>query len=263
MIMLETNFGRKNKMRKPFVAGNWKMHKTSQEAIKLVDELQPKLENLTQVEIVFCVPFTALNCVAERLRDSRIGLGAQNVHWENQGAFTGEISAAMIKEFANYVIVGHSERRTFFGESDETVNKRMKAAILGGLTVIVCVGETLQENDAKLTEEVITRQMQIAFRDILASELNNIVIAYEPVWAIGSGLACDAQKANEVIKYTIRKPLAEMYGESAANEMRVLYGGSVKGSNAKEYFIQPDIDGALVGGAALKPEFIEIVRAAA
>ncbi len=263
MIIEQLNDGRNWKMRKPFVAGNWKMHKTSIEAVALVDELQPKLENLTSVETVFCVPYTSLSSVSQRLGNSRIGVGAQNVHWENQGAFTGEISAAMVKEFADYVIIGHSERRTYFGETDETVNMRMKAALRGGLLVIVCVGETLQENEAGLTAEGITRQMHIAFSDISVTELTKIVIAYEPVWAIGTGLACDAQKANEIIKYTIRRPLSEMYGEQAANDMRVLYGGSVKGSNAKEYFIQPDIDGALVGGAALKLEFIEIVRAAA
>ncbi|OJX41232.1 MAG: triose-phosphate isomerase [Chloroflexi bacterium 44-23] len=250
-------------MRKPFVAGNWKMHKTASEAIALVDELQPKLADLTSVEIVFCVPFTALCPVANRLKASPIGLGAQNVHWENQGAFTGEISAAMILEFGQYVIIGHSERRTYFCETDETVNKRMQAALNAGLHVIVCVGETLEENEKSQTEEVITRQMRIAFNDIDLSLLKDVVIAYEPVWAIGTGLACDAQKANEIIKYTIRKPIIEMYGEEAVRDMRVLYGGSVKGSNAKEYFVQPDIDGALVGGAALKPEFIEIVRAAA
>ncbi len=250
-------------MRKPLVAGNWKMHKTASEALELVDELQPKLEDLNSVEIVFCVPFTALCKVADKLKGSVIGLGAQNVHWEMQGAFTGEISAAMVKEYAQYVIIGHSERRTYFCETDETVNKRMQAALTAGLNVIVCVGETLSENENGRTEEIITRQMRIAFSNIDGSSLKNVVVAYEPVWAIGTGLACDSQKANEVIKYTIRKPLVEMYGDAAAREMRVLYGGSVKGSNAKEYFVQPDIDGALVGGAALKPEFVEIVRAAA
>lgn len=250
-------------MRKPFVAGNWKMHKTSQEALQLMDELRPRLEDIPEVEIVVCVPFTVLCPLANHLVGSKIGLGAQNVHWEKQGAFTGEISAAMIKEYAQYVIIGHSERRTFFGETDETVNQRMRAALDAGLIVIVCVGETLAENDKGLTEEVITRQMRVAFQDVALEQLGNVVVAYEPVWAIGTGLACDAQKANEVIKYTIRKPLIELYDESAAGDMRVLYGGSVKGSNAREYFIQPDIDGALVGGASLKPEFIEIVRAAA
>lgn len=250
-------------MRKPFVAGNWKMHKTSQEALQLIDELQPKLEDLTEVEIVFCVPFTALCSASQRLNGSQIGLGAQNVHWEKQGAFTGEVSAAMIKEYGQYVIVGHSERRIYFGETDETVNQRMRAALAAGLSVIVCVGETLSENEKGIAEEVITRQMRVAFNDIAENQLKDVVVAYEPVWAIGTGLACDAQKANEIIKYTIRKPLTDMYGASAAGIMRVLYGGSVKGSNAKEYFLQPDIDGALVGGAALKPEFIEIVRAAA
>ena len=250
-------------MRKPFVAGNWKMHKTTSEALELIDELQPKIEDLSNVEIVFCVPFTSLCVTAEKLKQSKIGVGAQNVHWENQGAYTGEISPLMIKEFGNYVIIGHSERRSFFGETNETVNKRMQSALNIGLTVIVCVGESLQENESGKTEEVITKQMKIAFSNVPANQLLNVVVAYEPIWAIGTGLACDPNKANEIIKYSIRKPLIEMYGEQIAKETRVLYGGSVKGSNAKEYFIQPDIDGALVGGASLKLEFVEIVRAAA
>jgi len=254
---------REELMRKPFVAGNWKMYKTVKEAVVLIDELQPKIEELSGVETVFCVPFTCLSAVAEKLMNSKIGVGTQNVHWETQGAFTGEISPAMVKEFGKYAIIGHSERRSFFGESDESVNKRMQAALNNDLVAIVCVGESLEQNENGMTEEVITRQMKIAFSNIPKSQLINVVIAYEPIWAIGTGLACDSQKANEIIKYSIRKPLIEMYGEDTAKEVRVLYGGSVKGSNAKEYFLQPDIDGALVGGASLKPEFIDIVRAAA
>jgi len=250
-------------MRKPFVAGNWKMHKTTSETAELIDVLQPKIEELSNVEIVFCVPFTSLHVASEKLKKSKIGVGAQNVHWEDQGAFTGEISPLMVKEFGQYVIIGHSERRTFFGETNDTVNKRMKAALKSGLIVIVCVGESLQENESGKTAEVITQQMKIAFSDVSVDDLKNVVVAYEPVWAIGTGLACDPNKANEIIKYSIRKPLIEIYGEQTAKEIRVLYGGSVKGSNAKEYFIQPDIDGALVGGASLKLEFVDIVRAAA
>jgi triosephosphate isomerase len=250
-------------MRKPFIAGNWKMHKTVKEAIELVHELQPKIEEFNDVETVFCVPYTSLSAVSQELRNSKIGVGSQNVHWESQGAFTGEISAAMVKEFGKYAIIGHSERRSLFGETDETVNKRTQAALNNDLVVIVCVGESLEENEKGLTEEVITRQMKIAFSGIPESQMKNVVVAYEPIWAIGTGLACEPQKANEIIKYSIRKPLTEMYGESVAKEVRVLYGGSVKGSNAKDYFRQPDIDGALVGGASLKAEFIEIVKAAA
>jgi triosephosphate isomerase len=250
-------------MRKPFVAGNWKMHKTTVEAIDLVNMLRRDIETISQVESVFCVPFTTVSAVNEQLKNSSIGVGVQNVHWEDKGAFTGEISPVMVKEFAKYVIIGHSERRTYFGETDETVNKRLKAALSHGLIAILCVGETLVENKAGQTAEVITRQMRLGFEGIDSSLLSNVVIAYEPVWAIGTGLACDAQQANEVILKTIRQPLSEMYWKQIAEEVRVLYGGSVKGSNAREYFSQPDIDGALVGGAALTVDFIEIVKAAA
>ena len=250
-------------MRKPFVAGNWKMHKTAEEAIELVNLLKGDIETITQVESVFCVPFTCVSAVHHQLKNSSIGVGVQNVHWEEKGAFTGEISPFMVKEFAEYVILGHSERRTYFGETDETVNKRLKAALSHGLTAILCVGETLAENEAGKTVDVISRQMKLDLEGIDATLLGNVVIAYEPIWAIGTGLACDANKANEVILKTIRQPLTEMYWKNISEEIRVLYGGSVKGSNAKEYFSQPDIDGALVGGAALTADFIEIVKAAA
>jgi triosephosphate isomerase len=250
-------------MRKPFVAGNWKMHKTAGEAIELVNLLKKDIETISQVESVFCVPFTAVSAVHDQLRNCAIGVGVQNVHWEDKGAYTGEISPLMVKEFAQYVIIGHSERRTYFGESDETVNKRLKAALSHGLVAILCVGETLAENKAGQTVDVISRQMKLDLDGIDANLLGNLVIAYEPIWAIGTGLACDALQANEVIEKTIRQPLVEMYWKNVSEEIRVLYGGSVKGSNAKEYFSQPNIDGALVGGAALTSDFIEIVKAAA
>lgn len=250
-------------MRKPLVAGNWKMHKTASEAIELVNLLRKDIETIDQVESVFCVPFTAVNAVYDQLKNSSIGVGVQNVHWEDKGAFTGEISPLMVKEFAKYVIIGHSERRTYFGETDETVNKRLNAALSHGLTAILCVGETLSENKAGQTIDVISRQMKIAFDGIDSKLLSNVVVAYEPIWAIGTGLACDAQQANEVILKTIRQPLSEMYWKQLAEEIRVLYGGSVKGSNAREYFSQSEIDGALVGGAALTTDFINIVKAAA
>ncbi|PKO17331.1 MAG: triose-phosphate isomerase [Chloroflexi bacterium HGW-Chloroflexi-10] len=250
-------------MRKPLVAGNWKMHKTSAEALTLVAELRTELENINDVETVFCPPFTCVFAVSEALKDSSIGVGVQNAHWEVQGAFTGEISPVMVKEFAKYVIIGHSERRTFFGETDESVNKRVKAVLDNDLIPIVCVGETLEENKAGLTETVVSRQMRLGLADIAAEKAGKIVIAYEPVWAIGTGLACDSNKANEIILNTIRQPLKELFGTEIADMIRVLYGGSVKGSNAKEYFTQSEIDGALVGGASLKKEFIDIVTAAA
>jgi triosephosphate isomerase len=189
-------------------------------------------------------------------------VGTQNVHWEENGAYTGEISASMVKEFAKYVIIGHSERRTYFGETDETVNLRLKAALRAGLIPIVCVGETLEENEAGKTFDIVSNQIQSGFTGITESEMKSVVVAYEPVWAIGTGKACDAETANEVILKTIREPIQAMFGANVSSELRILYGGSVKGSNAKEYFSQPDIDGALVGGASLKPDFIEIAKAA-
>lgn len=249
-------------MRKPMVAGNWKMHKTVQEAERLVDELAPDLEKVKGVEIVFCPPFTAVCNVANKLKGSSIGVGVQNVHWEESGAFTGEISPMMVKEFAKYVIIGHSERRTYFGETDETVNKRLKAALRHDLIPIVCVGETPEENEAGKTNEVVSRQIKLGLANVEANIASKIVIAYEPIWAIGTGKACDADQANNVIMATIRQPLAEMFDQNIANQIRVLYGGSVKGDNARTYFEKVEIDGALVGGASLKPDFINIVKAA-
>jgi triosephosphate isomerase len=249
-------------MRTPFVAGNWKMNKTSTEAKALVLELKDGLEKITDVEIVVCPPFTSVPAVSKLLESSSIGVGTQNVHWEENGAYTGEISASMVKEFAKYVIIGHSERRTYFGETDETVNLRLKAALRAGLIPIVCVGETLEENEAGKTFDIVSNQIQSGFTGITESEMKSVVVAYEPVWAIGTGKACDAETANEVILKTIREPIQAMFGANVSSELRILYGGSVKGSNAKEYFSQPDIDGALVGGASLKPDFIEIAKAA-
>ena len=249
-------------MRTPFVAGNWKMNKTSTEAKALILELKDGLEKITNVEIVVCPPFISVPAVSNLLEASSIGVGTQNVHWEDNGAYTGEISAPMVKEFANYVIIGHSERRTYFGETDETVNLRLKAALKAGLIPIVCVGETLEENEAGKTFNIVSNQIRNGFTGITESEMKSVVVAYEPVWAIGTGKACDAETANEVILKTIREPIQTMFGADVSSELRILYGGSVKGSNAKEYFSQPDIDGALVGGASLKPDFIDIAKAA-
>ena len=249
-------------MRKPIVAGNWKMHKTVAEAEELVSVLQNEIEKVTKVESVFCVPFTALSKVSTMLQGSQIGVGVQNIHWESQGAFTGEISPVMVKEFAKYAIIGHSERRTFFGETDITVNKRLIAALQHDIVPIVCVGETLDENQKGKTLEVITRQMEIGLKNVSVELAERIVIAYEPVWAIGTGLACDPKTANDIIQQAIRKPLENIFGEGS-QLIRVQYGGSVNGNNAYDYFSQSEIDGALVGGASLKPDFIEIVKAAA
>ena len=260
-------------MRTPFVAGNWKMYKTVAEARHLVSELVPGLQPITGVEKVLCPPFTALLAVAALLEGTDIGLGAQNMHWEASGAFTGEVAPPMVAELCRFVILGHSERRAYFGETDETINRKVQAALAHGLTPIVCVGETLEENETGRTADVVTRQVRECLAGLggltepsAAAVIGGgpLVIAYEPVWAIGTGKAATGEGANTVIADYIRQPLAEMFGEAFAQSVRVLYGGSVKGSNAAEFFGQPDIDGALVGGASLKAaDFIQIVQAAA
>jgi triosephosphate isomerase len=257
-------------MRKPFVAGNWKMYNTVAEARHLVSEMVPGLQAISGVEKVICPPFTDLLAVRALLEGTDIGLGAQNMHWEVSGAFTGEISPPMLAELCQYVILGHSERRLYFAESDENVNRKVHAAQAHGLTPIVCVGETLEENEAGRTAEVVARQLQQGLRGLDMSSVGTgdvarmLVIAYEPVWAIGTGRAATAEGANAVVALAIRPLLAEMFGDAVAHAVRVLYGGSVKANNAAEFFQQPEIDGALVGGACLKiSEFIPIVQAAA
>jgi len=251
-------------MRTPLVAGNWKMNKTVEEARSLVAEMLPGLQEVKSVEQVLCPPFMSLMPVSAMLVGTEIGLGAQNLHWEKSGAFTGEVSAAMIREFCSYVIIGHSERRTYFGETDATVNKRLNAALANGLIAIVCIGETLAENEAGKTGTVLERQLRDGLKDIPVEQLDRLVIAYEPVWAIGTGRAATGMDANRIVAATIRPVLRDLFGTRGAEEMRILYGGSVTGANASEFFSQPEIDGALVGGASLKPaDFVSIVRAAA
>ena len=251
-------------MRTPFVAGNWKMNKSVEEARSLVFEMSKPLRECKGVEKVLCPPFVALFPVAALLQGSDIGLGAQNMHWEAKGAFTGEIAPGMVAEFCKYVILGHSERRQYFGETDETVNKKVTAAGAAGLIPIVCVGETLAENEAKRTAEVVSRQVKEGLKGLDPEFAARIVVAYEPVWAIGTGRASNGPDANAVVKDVIRPALKELYGEKIAQGARVLYGGSVTSANAAEFFGQPDIDGALVGGASLKvDEFVKIVQAAA
>ena len=251
-------------MRKPFVAGNWKMHKTVAEARRLVEEMLPGLQAVEEVERVLCPPFTALGAVATLLEGTEIGLGAQNMYWEDKGAFTGEIAPSMVAELCRYVILGHSERRAYFGETDQTVNRRVKAALAHGLTPIVCVGETLEENEAGRTAEVVSRQLRDGLSSLGLSTGAELVIAYEPVWAIGTGRAATAEGANAVVGDVIRPTLAELFGQGVAQAVRVLYGGSVKPGNAAGFFTQPEIDGALVGGASLKAaDFVAITRAAA
>jgi len=257
-------------MRTPFVAGNWKMFNTIAEARHLVSEMVPGLQAIQDVDKVLCPPFTALLAVRALLEGTDIGLGAQNMHWENSGAYTGEISPPMLAEICKYVILGHSEQRTYSGETDEKVNRKVHAALAHGLVPIVCVGETLEENEAGLTAEVISRQVRLGLQGLdmrYATESDNganaIVIAYEPVWAIGTGRAATPDGANAVVADVIRPALGERFGEEAAQSIRVLYGGSVKASLAADFFSQPDIDGALVGGASLKvSEFVPIVQAA-
>jgi len=249
-------------MRRPFVAGNWKMNKTVDQASVLVQELLPGLEEFSGVERVLCPPFTSLMLLSAQLKDTGIGLGAQNMHWEASGAFTGEIAPAMVREFCNYVILGHSERRTYFGETDETVNKKLKAALAVGLIPIVCIGETLAQYEAGETRNVVVRQVLQGFKEIDGAAASQIVVAYEPVWAIGTGKAATSEGANTVHKDFIRPALAQLFGSAIAQGMRILYGGSVTGANAAEFFAQSDIDGALVGGASLKPDFVKIVESA-
>ena len=249
-------------MRTPLVAGNWKMNKTVIEARDLVAVMKTPLSEIAGVEKVLCPPFTALMAVAALIGDTDIGLGAQNMYWEEKGAFTGEVAPNMVKEYCRYVIIGHSERRTYFGETDETVNKKVAAALKVGLTPIVCVGETLDQYESGQTLEVVRRQVKGGFASIDSANAAKIVVAYEPVWAIGTGKASSGENANFVHQKVIRPALSEAFDAGGAQAIRILYGGSVTASNATEFFGYPDIDGALVGGASLKPdEFVAITKA--
>ncbi len=250
-------------MRTPMVAGNWKMNKGLYETRDLIRELFPQLHAVKDVEIVICPPFVGLGVAKRELEDSSIKLGAQNMHWSDSGAFTGEISPLMLKELCEYVIVGHSERRAMFGETDDTVNKKVLAALAHGLKPIVCVGETLEENQSGITAEVVGRQVRQGLRSLTAAQAEQVVIAYEPVWAIGTGLAATPEGANAVHKDVIRPILRELFGEEVGEGMRILYGGSVNPGNASELFGQSDIDGGLIGGASLKADsFVALVNAA-
>jgi triosephosphate isomerase len=239
------------------------MNMTVEAARTLIFSMSARLREIEEVERVICPPFTALLAVHALLEGSGIGLGAQNMHWEEKGAFTGEISPAMVKEVCQYVILGHSERRTLFGETDESVNLRLHAALKAELTPVVCIGETLAEYEGRLTSQVVRRQIKLGLAGIDAAFASKIVVAYEPVWAIGTGRASSGPDANQVVAQDIRPALAELFGGEAAESIRIIYGGSVTASNAAEFFSQPEIDGALVGGASLKPDdFITIAKAA-
>ncbi len=247
-------------MRHPFIAGNWKMFKTVQDTVVYVKEFRSLVKDIEDVEIVIAPPFTAVYAAAEAARNSNVGVAAQNLHWERDGAFTGEISGPMIKEAgAEYVIVGHSERRTLFGETDQSVNRKIGAAIAAGLVPIVCIGETLAEREAGETLSVLDRQIKAGFDGITGEQVGALVIAYEPVWAIGTGRTATADQAQEAHAH-IRQRLRQWFGAPAADECHVIYGGSVKPDNTKDLIAQPDVDGALVGGASLDiKSFFEIV----
>ncbi|QDR81888.1 triose-phosphate isomerase [Sporomusa termitida] len=248
-------------MRKPIIAGNWKMHKTAGEAVALAGELQALTKAATAVELVICPPFTALAAVAGVVAGSAIGLGAQNMHWEDQGAFTGEVSPGMVKDIGcTHVIIGHSERRQYFAETDQTVNLKVKAACKAGLTPILCVGETLAERESGATEQVVGGQTNSGLAGLTAEQVAKLVIAYEPVWAIGTGRTASAADANAVCAF-IRSTVAAGFGQTAAGQVRIQYGGSVKPDNIAELMAKPDIDGALVGGASLEAgSFSKLVK---
>jgi triosephosphate isomerase len=250
-------------MRRPILAGNWKMNLTVGETVDFVRSIRRGLNDIQGVDRVLCPPFTALTTAKDLLSATEIGLGAQNMHWEDKGAYTGEISPLMLKELCQYVILGHSERRAYFGETDEGVNRKLKAALAHGLLPIVCVGETEGQYDAGQTEEVVGGQVRGCLAGLAAEQVAGLVVAYEPVWAIGTGKAATAAGAGAVIGLTIRGTVADLYDEATAQAVRVQYGGSVKPANVAEFMAQPDIDGALVGGASLKPDFVELVRIAA
>ena len=247
-------------MRRKVIAGNWKMNMLRNETIDFIQELTPLVKD-TKNEVILCVPYIDLFYALLHVQDTNIKIGAQNMHWEEKGAYTGEVSGKMLKSIGvEYVIIGHSERRQYFAETDETVNKKIKSALANGLKPIVCVGETLEQREAGQTEQIVTSQIEKAFKDIPASSLEQIIIAYEPIWAIGTGKTATKEDANTTIMQ-IRKKLAEIYGQNEADGVIIQYGGSVKSSNAKELFEMSDIDGGLVGGASLKAdEFSKIVN---
>jgi triosephosphate isomerase len=247
--------------RRPLIAGNWKMHTTSQECVALCDDLRRLIDRVEGVDKVVCPPFPYLHLAVERLEGSTLAVGAQNVHWEEQGAYTGEVSPMMLAELVQFVIIGHSERRLYFCETDETVNSKLKAVLTTGLRPILCVGERQEEREGGRTEEVLVRQVRGAMDGV--DVRHNFIIAYEPVWAIGTGIPAHGPQANEAIAL-IRSQVAALFDDGRAQSARVLYGGSVTPENIAEFMEQPEVDGALVGGASLKADsFAQIVFRAA
>ena len=249
-------------LRKVVIAGNWKMNKTPAEAKELIAAIAPLVKD-AGCEVVACAPFVDLSAAQEAAQGTNIQIGAENCHWEKSGAYTGEISAEMLSSMGvKIVIIGHSERRQYFGETDVTVQKRVRAALDAGLTVILCVGETLEQREQGITNELVAMQTKIALGGVTEEELKRIIIAYEPVWAIGTGKTATAQQANEVC-HTIRECIASVYNQAAADGITIQYGGSMNAGNAAELLAQPDVDGGLIGGASLKPnDFATIVAAA-
>jgi len=240
-------------MRIPLIAGNWKMNTTASEAIELVNQMRPELDRIDNVEKVICPPFVSLAAIKELLKGSTIKLGAQNLYFEEKGAYTGEISPSMVADLCDFVIIGHSERRQYFNETIEVVDKKVQAALKVGLTPILCIGESPEENESGKAKEVLTRQLSSPY-------FGGLVLAYEPIWAIGTGRAATGKQANETIGF-IRQHISQQHGMKAAQEVRILYGGSVTADNIAEFINQPEVDGALVGGASLKPgEFLGIVK---
>ncbi len=247
-------------MRKPIIAGNWKMNKTPQEAADLINELKPLVKD-SQAQVVVCVPAVDIPAAVQAVRGSKIKVGSQNVHFKDGGAYTGELSAQMLKACkVDYAIIGHSERRQYFAETDETVNLRTLAAVRGGLIPIICVGEKKEQREAGYTDALVTYQTLIALTGLTPEEVAKVIIAYEPVWAIGTGLTATDEQANETIG-VIRKAVAAKYGKAAANKVRIQYGGSMSPKNVKGLMAQPEIDGGLIGGASLKAEdFSKVVN---
>jgi triosephosphate isomerase len=249
-------------MRTPIIAGNWKMNKTAAESVAFANEIKDALNQIKGVDIVFCPPTINVPGVAEAVKGTKIGMGVQNMYFEESGAYTGELAPNMITPFCQYVILGHSERRAYFGETDEGVNKKIKAALAHNLTPIVCVGESLEQNEAGETQSFVSGQVKAAFAGLTAAEAAQCIIAYEPIWAIGTGKSASVEQAGGIIGRAVRDTIAEVFGQETAQQIRIQYGGSVKPENIAAYMAHEDIDGALVGGASLKPAFIDLVKGA-
>ena len=249
--------------RKTIIAGNWKMNMTPSQTKAMIEELKPLVKEVKWCEMVLCVPFVDIAAAVKAAKGSKIAIGAENMHFEPKGAYTGEVSADMLKECGiKYVVLGHSERRQYFGETDETVNKKVKVALESGFRPIVCVGESLDEREQDVWSEVVRKQVKIALKDVTVEDVKKVVIAYEPIWAIGTGKTATADQANEVCA-TIRECLRGLYGARAARAITIQYGGSMNAKNAAELLSKPDVDGGLIGGASLKPnDFHAIIDAA-